>query len=113
VRIAGVLVLEQGGEVAERGVTGGGACGQKLRADHQQCRGDGLLVDDPAHDPSPGPATLAVALYPGTLLAVRVDPADFTDRSAVDPEAVVVLRAQTGVPGQQWPSELPEFAPLA
>lgn len=42
-----------------------------------------------------GQLAVAVALYPGTLLAVRVDPADFTDRSAVDPEAVVVLRAQT------------------
>ena len=31
--------------------------GARLRAPHHQRRGDDLLVDDPAHDPPPGPAT--------------------------------------------------------
>jgi hypothetical protein len=35
------------------------APGPRLRAPHHQCRGDGLLVDDPAHDPPPGPLTPA------------------------------------------------------
>ncbi|GAA3010817.1 hypothetical protein GCM10020229_23050 [Kitasatospora albolonga] len=42
-----------------------------------------------------GELTIAVAVYPATLLAVGADPADFTDRSTVDPDAVIVLRAQT------------------
>ncbi|MEV6419266.1 hypothetical protein [Streptomyces sp. NPDC051662] len=45
--------------------------------------GDQLVVD--------------IAVYPVGLRAVGVDPAGFPLRSAVDPEAVVILRARTAV----------------
>ncbi|MFE4538672.1 hypothetical protein ACFRKB_26970 [Streptomyces scopuliridis] len=52
------------------------------------------------HTRDSGRLIVDVAVYPAGLRAVGVDPADFPGRSAVDPEAVVVLRAQTAaVPG--------------
>ncbi|MCX4748948.1 hypothetical protein OG455_26115 [Kitasatospora sp. NBC_01287] len=36
-----------------------------------------------------------IAVHPSALRTVGIDAADFPDRSAVDPGAVVVLRAQT------------------
>ncbi|MEU1295466.1 hypothetical protein ABZ439_23895 [Streptomyces sp. NPDC005840] len=41
---------------------------------------------------------LAIAVYPVALRQVGVDPHEFTERSAVDPEALIVLRAQAAVP---------------
>ncbi|MFD9689165.1 hypothetical protein [Kitasatospora sp. NPDC059088] len=43
--------------------------------------------------------TVSIAVYPYALVQVRVDPFDFPLRSALDPEAAVVLTAEVTVPG--------------
>ncbi|MFF2074826.1 hypothetical protein ACFVXG_08710 [Kitasatospora sp. NPDC058162] len=45
-----------------------------------------------------GRLTVSIAVYPYALEQVRVDPADFPVRSAVDPDAAVVLTAEAAVP---------------
>ncbi|GAA1252486.1 hypothetical protein GCM10009665_49010 [Kitasatospora nipponensis] len=42
-----------------------------------------------------GELVVGVAVYPVGLRAVNVDPADFPERSAVDPRAVIVLTVRT------------------
>ncbi|MFE6049294.1 hypothetical protein ACFQ6N_00885 [Kitasatospora sp. NPDC056446] len=86
-----VLVVDPEGTPGERAVA---------RLDiycHEMDGWTGLLQTDgwAEHIRDGGRLEVAVAVYPGTLLAVRVDPAGFTERSAVDPEAVVLLRART------------------
>ncbi|MFJ1614796.1 hypothetical protein ACIODT_17095 [Streptomyces sp. NPDC088251] len=86
-----VLVVDPDGTPGERAVVrlgdychemNGWACLLQTDGWAEHARDGGWLVVD-------------VAVYPAALRAVGVDPADFPGRSAVDPEAVVVLRAQT------------------
>ncbi|MPY51901.1 hypothetical protein [Streptomyces acidicola] len=86
-----VLLVDPEGTPGERAVArlgdychevNGWACLLRTDGWAEQARDGGQLVVD-------------VAVYPSALLAVGVDPADFTGRSVVDPEAVVILRAQT------------------
>ncbi|MEU4120199.1 hypothetical protein AB0F71_37580 [Kitasatospora sp. NPDC028055] len=44
--------------------------------------------------------TVTIAVYPYALEQVRVDPADFPLRSALDPDAAVVLSAEVDLPAE-------------
>ncbi|MEV8390172.1 MULTISPECIES: hypothetical protein [unclassified Streptomyces] len=86
-----VLLVDPEGAPGERAVVrlgdychevNGWACLLRTDGWAEHARDGGQLVVD-------------VAVYPVALRAVGVDPADFPWRSAIDPEAVVVLRART------------------
>ncbi|MFD7287139.1 hypothetical protein [Streptomyces sp. NPDC059863] len=86
-----VLLVDPEGAPGERAVArlgdychevNGWACLLRTDGWAEHARDGGQLVVD-------------VAVYPVALRAVGVDPADFPGRSAIDPEAVVVLRART------------------
>ncbi|MFJ3194296.1 hypothetical protein ACIPJQ_16920 [Streptomyces griseoviridis] len=81
-----VLVVDPGGAPGERAVALlSGYCYEGDGAVHL-VRTDGESL------------RLAVAVYPVALAHVGVEAGEFAERSAVDPEAVIVLRARTALP---------------
>ncbi|MFI6639013.1 hypothetical protein [Streptomyces sp. NPDC050504] len=89
---AAVLVIDPEGTLGERALArlGGAHCHEM---DGWAC----LLQTDgwAEHTRDGNRLKVQVAVHPAALRAVDVDPADFPGRSAVDPAAVLVLRAET------------------
>ncbi|MFF2009303.1 hypothetical protein ACFVWY_09545 [Streptomyces sp. NPDC058195] len=54
--------------------------------------------------------TVGIAVYAAVLTRMGVDPAEFPDRSAADPQAVLILRAQTSVDPEVYARAAPATA---
>ncbi|MFB7272589.1 hypothetical protein [Streptomyces sp. NPDC056244] len=86
-----VLVVDPDGTPAERAVAGLGAYCYEGDGAFYLVRTDGWAE----RSLDAGLLTVSIAVYPVPLRQVSVDPAGFPDRSAVDPQAVMVLSART------------------
>ncbi|MFJ8279172.1 hypothetical protein ACIRA2_17970 [Streptomyces griseoviridis] len=89
-----VLVVDPGGAPGERAVALlSGYCYEGDGAVHL-VRTDGWAEREVDGES----LRLAIAVYPVALAHVGVEAGQFAERSAVDPEAVIVLRARTALP---------------
>ncbi|MER7752660.1 hypothetical protein [Kitasatospora sp. NPDC097643] len=88
-----VLVVDPDGTPGERAVVRLGAYCHEGSGAFYLLQTDGWAEHTRAGDR----LTVAVAVYPVGLRALRVDPADFPARSAVDPRAALVLHVEAAV----------------